>query len=121
MEVLQGTELTGTNRSCGLVISLRQTSSLSVESDEVRIRNDECFIASMEQGHEQDSACEKQPESADPRNNAFLGFRGPSRSRSASRWGNGSHKFPVMISKRPHPIPSRTRKLSSSEPMVLHG
>src|SRR5690606_9742236 len=32
------------------------------------------FIASMEQGHEQDSACEKQPESADPRSNAILGF-----------------------------------------------
>ena len=30
-------------------------------------------------------------------------------------------QFPVVISKRPHPIPSRTRKLSSSEPMVLHG
>jgi hypothetical protein len=29
--------------------------------------------------------------------------------------------FPVVLSKRPHPIPSRTRKLSSSEPMVLHG
>ena len=32
-----------------------------------------------------------------------------------------TQKFPVVISKRPHPIPSRTRKLSSSEPMVLHG
>src|SRR6266851_2194166 len=30
-------------------------------------------------------------------------------------------RFPVVISKRLHPIPSRTRKLSSSEPMVLHG
>src|SRR5262252_7631593 len=30
-------------------------------------------------------------------------------------------KFPAATSKRPHPIPSRTRKLSSSEPMVLHG
>ena len=30
-------------------------------------------------------------------------------------------KFPVVFSRRPHPIPSRTRKLSSSEPMVLHG
>ena len=30
-------------------------------------------------------------------------------------------RFPVATSKRPHPIPSRTRKLSSSEPMVLHG
>ena len=84
MEVLQGTELTGTNRSCGLVISLRQTSSLSVESDEVRIRNSECFIASMEQGHEQDSACEKQPESADPRKNAFLGFEAPSQRTEAT-------------------------------------
>ena len=32
-----------------------------------------------------------------------------------------TQKFPVAKSKRPHPIPSRTRKLSSSEPMVLHG
>src|SRR4051812_32035760 len=32
-----------------------------------------------------------------------------------------AQNFPVVISKRPHPIPSRTRKLSSSEPMVLHG
>jgi hypothetical protein len=30
-------------------------------------------------------------------------------------------RFPAAISRRPHPIPSRTRKLSSSEPMVLHG
>ena len=30
-------------------------------------------------------------------------------------------QFPVVISTRLHPIPSRTRKLSSSEPMVLHG
>jgi hypothetical protein len=30
-------------------------------------------------------------------------------------------KFPVVISRRPHPIPSRTRKLSSLEPMVLLG
>ena len=28
-------------------------------------------------------------------------------------------QIPVVISRRPHPIPSRTRKLSSSEPMVL--
>src|SRR5258707_14808016 len=33
----------------------------------------------------------------------------------------GHPQFPVVISRRPHPIPSRTRKLSSSEPMVLHG
>src|SRR5687768_14090786 len=32
-----------------------------------------------------------------------------------------AQKFPVPISKRPYPIPSRTRKSSSSEPMVLHG
>jgi hypothetical protein len=32
-----------------------------------------------------------------------------------------AQKFPVAISTRPHPIPSRTRKLSSSEPMVLQG
>jgi hypothetical protein len=31
------------------------------------------------------------------------------------------HKFPVVISRRSHPIPSRTRKLSSLEPMVLLG
>jgi hypothetical protein len=31
------------------------------------------------------------------------------------------YKFPVMISRRLHPIPSRTRKLSSLEPMVLLG
>ena len=30
-------------------------------------------------------------------------------------------RLPVAISKRPHPIPFRTRKLSSSEPMVLLG
>jgi hypothetical protein len=30
-------------------------------------------------------------------------------------------RFPVAISKRSHPIPFRTRKLSSSEPMVLLG
>lgn len=32
-----------------------------------------------------------------------------------------AQQIPVAISKRPHPIPSRTRKLSSSEPMVLQG
>ncbi|MDX6655117.1 MAG: hypothetical protein QOH18_2625, partial [Solirubrobacterales bacterium] len=31
------------------------------------------------------------------------------------------YKFPVVISRRLHPIPSRTRKLSSLEPMVLLG
>jgi hypothetical protein len=30
-------------------------------------------------------------------------------------------KFSVAIAKRRHPFPSRTRKLSSSAPMVLHG
>ena len=30
-------------------------------------------------------------------------------------------QFPVVFSTRPHPIPSRTRKLSLSEPMVLQG
>ena len=29
--------------------------------------------------------------------------------------------FSVAIAKRSHPFPSRTRKLSSSAPMVLHG
>jgi hypothetical protein len=32
-----------------------------------------------------------------------------------------THRFPVVISRRSHPIPSRTRKLSSLEPMVLLG
>ena len=40
MEALQGVELTGTNRSCGLVISLRQTSNF--------------------ERHTQDSGCELQ-------------------------------------------------------------
>ena len=35
--------------------------------------------------------------------------------------GRAISRFPVVFSRRPHPIPSRTRKLSSSEPMVLHG
>ena len=30
-------------------------------------------------------------------------------------------RFSVVIAKRPHPFPFRTRKLSSSAPMVLHG
>ncbi len=80
----QSTELTGTNRSCGLIISLRQTLKLAP-----RIR-----VASRD--------------TAD----------GASRRLQAT---NSTQKFPVVISKRPHPIPSRTRKLSSSEPMVLHG
>ena len=29
--------------------------------------------------------------------------------------------FPVAIAKGPHPFPFRTRKLSPSAPMVLHG
>src|SRR5262245_12142750 len=33
----------------------------------------------------------------------------------------GCPSFPVAISRRPYPIPSRTRKSSFSEPMVLHG
>ena len=33
----------------------------------------------------------------------------------------GCPTFPVAISRRPYPIPSRTRKSSFSEPMVLHG
>src|SRR5687768_17620515 len=36
----------------------------------------------------------------------------------ARRWMHP--KIPVAISRRPYPIPSRTRKSSSSEPMVLH-
>ena len=32
-----------------------------------------------------------------------------------------AQRFPVAISRRPYPIPSRTRKSSFSEPMVLHG
>ena len=43
------------------------------------------------------------------------------RSHQKARRKRGHPQFPVVISKRPHPIPSRTRKLSSSEPMVLHG
>ena len=31
------------------------------------------------------------------------------------------HRFPVVIAAKLHPIPSRTRKLSSPAPMVLHG
>jgi hypothetical protein len=31
------------------------------------------------------------------------------------------YKFSVAIAKRKHPFPSRTRKLSSSAPMVLRG
>lgn len=38
------------------------------------------------------------------------------------RWSLDAQKlFPVALSRRPYPIPSRTRKSSSSEPMVLHG
>ena len=44
-----------------------------------------------------------------------------SRPRGSQHARTQIQKFPVAISRRPHPIPSRTRKLSSSEPMVLHG
>ncbi len=40
--------------------------------------------------------------------------------RSRNSGCDAIQSFPVVISKRFHPIPSRTRKLSSSEPMVLH-
>ena len=30
-------------------------------------------------------------------------------------------EFPVTMAEGPHPIPSRTRKLSPPAPMVLHG
>ncbi len=55
------------------------------------------------------------PDSDDPRTKTRGGLSGHQQPRATTQ------KFPVAISKRPHPIPSRTRKLSSSEPMVLHG
>jgi hypothetical protein len=42
--------------------------------------------------------------------------RSPSRSSATTSWTPAT---PVAISTRPYPIPSRTRKSSSSEPMVL--
>ena len=45
-------------------------------------------------------------------------------SKDCSAWSAAlgrAQQFPVAISKRPYPIPSRTRKSSSSEPMVLQG
>src|SRR6476620_397655 len=34
---------------------------------------------------------------------------------------HGNISFPVVVSRGPHPFPSRTRKLSLLEPMVLRG
>ena len=89
MEVEQSAELTGTNRSCGLTILLRQTASLAPG---VRVTS---------------SATHSDNRLPGP----GLAPGGPGR----------TQKFPVVISRRSHPIPSRTRKLSSLEPMVLLG
>ena len=86
MDAEQSAELTGTNRPCGLTISLRQTSKVV------------CGIRMT-------SPC-----------TLSVRFVRKNEPRTVL-----IHKFPVVISRRPHPIPSRTRKLSSSEPMVLHG
>ena len=80
MDAKQFAELTGTNRPCGLVISLRQT-LMSCAGFGLRNLSPAC-------GYD---------------------------------IGRAISRFPVVFSRRPHPIPSRTRKLSSSEPMVLHG
>ena len=104
MEAQQCVELTGTNRSCGLTISLRQhriSSSQSVQDERARTRDWDC------------DSRQSQPK------------RWPRRSLAQGRRCRNAEKpvprFPVVISTRLHPIPSRTRKLSSSEPMVLHG
>src|SRR3954453_14757908 len=49
-------------------------------------------------------------------------FRGATSVASRSRRSCGPPKrFPVATSEGFHPFPSRTRKLSPPEPMVLHG
>jgi hypothetical protein len=71
----------------------------------------------MEQGHEQDSACEKQPESADPRNNAILGFRGPSRSSARKRAGERKPQVSGddFEEATPDPIPNSEVKLFGAD------
>ena len=78
METLQGVELTGTNRPCGLTI------------------------------------LSKAPIRVDARS------PGDESTDSVSSFRLGRPQFLAATSKRPYPIPSRTRKSSSSEPMVLH-
>ena len=104
VEAQQCVELTGTNRSCGLTISLRQ--------------------------HRISSSHQYKTSALAPGIGIAIRGRHPKRwSRRSLAHGrkveNDAEKpvprFPVVISTRLHPIPSRTRKLSSSEPMVLHG
>src|ERR1700745_3742059 len=52
---------------------------------------------------------------------AKAALRGALSATKADHSVSGRPKFPVVISRRSHPIPSRTRKLSSLEPMVLLG
>ena len=40
--------------------------------------------------------------------------------KSSNHYSLSIKASPVVIARRPHPIPSRTRKLSSLAPMVLH-
>ena len=95
MEVQQCAELTGTNRSCDLAVFLRQ----------VLISRADFGLRSLASTHHKALRAKAVRYTFIERHCTY----------------STDPKFPVAISTRPHPIPSRTRKLSLSEPMVLHG
>ncbi len=93
MEALQSVELTGTNRPCGLTI----LSKANIETNARSPGDDRSHAATQSRPSDSGNATPK-----------IASFR-------------NAQQFPVALSRRPYPIPSRTRKSSSSEPMVLHG
>ena len=106
MEAQQCAELTGTNRSCGLTIPLRQPLKLAPGVRVTNLRSsklakDALAISPTPRGLARN---QRRPETSSKNDAPLI-----------------HPNFPVVISRRPHPIPSRTRKLSSLEPMVLLG
>jgi hypothetical protein len=94
VETLRGVELTSTNRPSGLALStcFRAAMLRSGKSQCVFLQ-DKVKVAVLT------------AEDTCPLKNDFGSF----------------YQFPVVIEAMSHPIPSRTRKLSLSSPMVLHG
>ena len=103
-------ELTSTNRSCGLTVLLRLALIFAP-----RIRVAMAIHQSTLGQRKNDLRSWRAPGAAGAR------WKGCTPHGAQSGASVTRYRFPVVFSKRPHPIPSRTRKLSSSEPMVLHG
>ena len=121
MEAQQCVKLTSTNRPFGLTIKLSQLVVICIPRD--------CKIAkekATQQLYSKHGLWSCQQIWWLPFGVVSLSFFGPRGVSRMSLEGLGMsqffyNEFLAIISRGSHPFPSRTRKLSPAEPMILHG